>query len=141
MISNGKILRNKIVDKIFNIIDKSKFPNNLMGLYLFGFHAFAPLLFYTGIFIGFYYKKYYLIKFILIIWLLILLLWGYFEGCLFTLLEMKLMKSSYTQYDIFYYIFNIQDYSFEEKKKLSVTLNKILILLISFFLLISLYFL
>ena len=137
MLCQNKNLRNKIVNYIYEFIDKSKFPNDLMGLYLFGFHAYFPILFYLGIFYGLIYKKYYIVKLILIIWIIILLLWYYFDGCIITSLEMKLTKSKYTQYDIFYYIFNIHHYSIEEKKELSYKINKIFI---CFTLLLLVYF-
>lgn len=127
MLCQNKILRNKIVNYIYKFIDKSKFPNYLIGLYLFGFHAYFPILFYLGIFYGLIYKKYYIVKLILIIWIIIFLLWYYFDGCIITSLEMKLTKSKYTQYDIFYYIFNIRHYSIQEKKEISYKINKIFI--------------
>lgn len=137
MLCQNKHLRNKIANYIYELIDKSKFPNDLIGLYLFGFHVYFPILFNLGIFYGLIYKKYYIVKLILIIWIIILLLWYYFDGCIITLLEMKLTKSKYTQYDIFYYIFNIHHYSIEEKKELSYKINKIFIF---FTLLLLIYF-
>ena len=137
MICQNKNLRNKIVNYIYQLIEKSKFPNDLIALYLFGFHAYFPIIFYIGFFYGLIYEKYYIIKVILFIWLIILLLWYYFDGCIITSLEMKLTKSKYTQYDIFYYIFNIHHSSIEEKKKLSYKINNIFILLT---LLIFMYF-
>lgn len=128
----NKNIRNIFVDNIYKKIDESKFPNDLIGLYLFGFHAYSPLIFYIIIIYGLIYNKIYLVKFVLIIWLTILILWIYFDGCIFTLLEFKLMKTTYTQYDIFYYLFNIHDYSKEEKKLLSYKVNKILISTILF---------
>lgn len=127
MICQNKNLRNKIVNYIYEFIDKNKFPNELIGLYLFGLHAFISILFYLGLFYGLVYKKYYIVKVILIIWIIIFLLWYYLDGCIITSLEMKLTKYKYTQYDIFYYIFNIHHYSIEKKKELSHKINKILI--------------
>ena len=141
MLCKNKNLRNKIVNYIYEFIDKSKFPNDLIGLYLFGFHAHFSILIYLGIFYGLIYKKYYILKIILIIRIIILLLWYYFDGCIITSLEMKLTKSKYSQHDIFYYIFNIHHYSIEEKKELSYKINKIFIFFtILLFLYFSLYY-
>ena len=130
MYLKNKILRDKIIDYVYNLIDKSKFPNDLIGLYLFAFHNYFPIFIYLAIVYSVIYKKYMIINFLLLILLFVLLLWVYLDGCLFTLLEFKLLNKKFTQHDIIYYIFNINNYSIEEKKKISNKINNFLILLI-----------
>ena len=141
MFENNKKLRNHIVNYLYNIIDKSKFPNDLIGMYIFSMHFFFCTIFnYIAIIYIFYSKNFFFIKYLLIYYLTILLLWLYLDGCLLTCLEMKLMNIKYTQYDIIYYIFNKNNISKKEIKHFEIKMNIIFIFILFILLIISIYY-
>lgn len=141
MLQNNKKLRNDIVNYLYNIIDKSKYPNDLIGMYIFSFHFFFSFIFNSIVFIYiFYSKNFFLIKYLLISLLTILLLWVYFDGCLVTCLERKLMNKKYTQHDIIYYIFNQNNIPKKEIKHFEIKMNNILTFILFILLIISIYY-
>ena len=134
-----KTLRNKIVSFFYDCLDEWDCPNDLIGLYIFAFHILSHILSFITVLLCIWFQYYRILQVFCIHLLLIFLLYDLNGGCFLTLLEIKLMNIKYTQHDIFFYLFGCQDFTKEEKNKISLHVNHVLIIVFFIILFFSIY--
>lgn len=127
----NKSLRKRIVDYVYNIINDSKYPNELIGLYIFSIHGIIGQLIIVSLILALKYKKERMLNIILVIVTITCMTWFYFDGCIITLIEMKLLKHKYNHNDLVFYLFNLNEETHEYKKHVAIVLNLIIMLVVT----------
>ena len=83
-------LKHRVVDYLENLCDKSKISNKSLGIYLRGWHIWAPFAMLVGIFRD----SFIICMFYLVAQFLLLVAFYVFNGCVLTSLERRLCSDN-----------------------------------------------